>query len=270
MTVFAGPQDSANMSQAQWEEVEAKLWTDGVIAFARNTFTTTTTSGLGISVNTGDAIVDGFRFYSDAATPLTAAAADPSLPRIDLLVLRIDESAHTATIALKTGTPAGSPTPPAATKTPGGTYELGVYNVRVNAASSTITSLTDVRTYTQPNLNGLSIGNLTGNIPVSNGVKNVNLNADSLDGKDVSNNSGDIPFNNGTVNTNLNADMVDGVHAASFAQLASAANFTSSLQKSGKDVLFAQAGLTGKFSAQSTAPSSPADGDLWLDTSTVL
>ena len=35
-------------------------------------------------------------------------------------------------------------------------------------------------------------------------------------------------------------------------------------------MFYGAAGLTGKFSAQSTAPSSPADGDLWLDTSTVL
>src|SRR5690348_5053170 len=101
MTVFAGPYDSSNMAQAQWEEVESKLWADGVILGARNAFITTTTTGLAISVNTGDAILDGFRFYADAATALTAATADPSLPRIDLLVLRIDESAHTSTIALK-------------------------------------------------------------------------------------------------------------------------------------------------------------------------
>jgi hypothetical protein len=42
------------------------------------------------------------------------------------------------------------------------------------------------------------------------------------------------------------------------------------LQKAGKDVIFAQAGLTGKWAAQSTAPTSPADGDLWLDISVVL
>jgi hypothetical protein len=43
-----------------------------------------------------------------------------------------------------------------------------------------------------------------------------------------------------------------------------------SLQQGGKNALYANAGLTGKISAQSSAPSSPADGDLWIDTSTVL
>lgn len=162
------------MAQAQWEETESKLWNNGVIKSARNEFVTTTTSGLGISTNTGDAILDGFRFYADATTANTAATADPSLPRIDLLVLRIDEAAHTATIALKTGTPAGSPVAPAVTQTPGGTYEIGIYQVRVNAASSTITSLTDVRTYASPTIGGLITGAVV-----------TGFNADKVDGVDA-------------------------------------------------------------------------------------
>lgn len=67
----------------------------------------------------------------------------------------------------------------------------------------------------------------------------------------------------------LDADTVDGVQLAALAQLSGAA-FTGTVTLSGKAPVFAQAGLTGKFSAQSTAPASPSDGDLWLDTSTVL
>jgi hypothetical protein len=154
MTIFGGPFTTGNMDQPQWEEVESKLWTDGVIVGARNAFATTTTTGLGLSVNTGDAILDGFRFYADAATALTATTADPSLDRIDLVVLRIDESAHTSTIAIKTGTPAASPVAPTATKTVGGTYELGIYQARVNAGATSITSLTDVRTWTRAAIAG--------------------------------------------------------------------------------------------------------------------
>lgn len=74
----------------------------------------------------------------------------------------------------------------------------------------------------------------------------------------------------------LDADTLDGHDTSYFLGLSTGGtvsattNFTSSLQKSGKNVVFAQAGLTGKFSAQSSAPSTPSDGDLWLDTSTVL
>lgn len=242
------------MSQAQWEEVESKLWTDGVIAGARNAFVTTTTTGLGISVNTGDAILDGFRFYADAATALTAATADPSLPRIDLLVLRIDESAHTSTIALKTGTPASSPTAPTATKTPGGTYELALYQVRVNAGSTSITSLTDVRTYCGPTSAVNKSGDtMTGRLTISQTLGGSNKvfgdfiasdgkeyqliittagkiviwnNTDSVNVAEFGPASGQITANGNTVWTagndgsgsGLDADTVDGVQAAGFVQ----------------------------------------------------
>lgn len=42
------------------------------------------------------------------------------------------------------------------------------------------------------------------------------INVDRLDGYDAGNASGNIPVSNGTVNTNLNADMLDGNHASSF------------------------------------------------------
>lgn len=146
MALFAGPFDTANMAQANWEEVESKLWSSGVLLGARNGFAVTTTSGLGISVNTGDAIVDGFRFSNDAATPLTATTADPTNPRIDRVILRIDEAGHTGTIVIKAGTPAPSPTPPALTQTVGGTFEISLAQIRVNAGATTIASLTDERT----------------------------------------------------------------------------------------------------------------------------
>jgi hypothetical protein len=42
------------------------------------------------------------------------------------------------------------------------------------------------------------------------------LAADTLDGYHAGNASGQVPVSNGTVNTNLNADMVDGQHASAF------------------------------------------------------
>ena len=43
------------------------------------------------------------------------------------------------------------------------------------------------------------------------------LDADLLDGLQSGNASGNIPISNGTVNTNLNADLLDGQHASAFA-----------------------------------------------------
>ncbi len=159
MTVTVAPQDSLNMSQAQWLEVETSKWTNGVLSGRRNTFTVTTTSGLGTSVNTGDGLVQGFGFWSDAAVTLTCAAADPTNPRIDRAVLHADLSAHTGTIILLTGTPAPSPVPPTLTQT-ATVWEVSLYQVRVNAGQTTLTggSLTDERTYATPNVAPGAIG----------------------------------------------------------------------------------------------------------------
>jgi hypothetical protein len=62
-------------------------------------------------------------------------------------------------------------------------------------------------------LDTFTIGNSSGEIPVSNGTVNTNLNADLLDGLNSGNASGNVPVSNGTLNTNLNADLHDGYHA---------------------------------------------------------
>jgi len=54
----------------------------------------------------------------------------------------------------------------------------------------------------------------SGQIPLSDGTLNVNLNADIFDGYHAGNASGQVPISNGTLNVNLNADMVDGYHAS--------------------------------------------------------
>jgi len=43
------------------------------------------------------------------------------------------------------------------------------------------------------------------------------INVDRVDGYDAGNGNGQIPVSNGTVNTNLNADLLDGNHASAFA-----------------------------------------------------
>ena len=55
-----------------------------------------------------------------------------------------------------------------------------------------------------------SAGNGSGQIPVSNGVKNENLNADMVDGRHAGNDDGQIPISNGEMNLGLNADTVHG------------------------------------------------------------
>lgn len=153
MAVLLAPQDSVNMAQAQWLELFTGLFSNGVMAGQLNTYTTTVTGGLGISVASGKALVQGFLARSDAAVALTCAAADPTNPRIDRAVLHCDLSAHTLTVQLLTGTPGVSPSPPALTQT-ATVWEISVYQVRVNATQTVLTagSLTDERTYSLANI----------------------------------------------------------------------------------------------------------------------
>src|SRR5260370_27809418 len=109
MAVLLTPQDSVNMLQAQWLEMFAGLFSNGVLSSQLNTYTTTVTSGLGISVASGKAMIQGFLARSDAAVALTCAAADPTNPRIDRAVLHADLTAHTLSVILLTGTPGVSP-----------------------------------------------------------------------------------------------------------------------------------------------------------------
>jgi hypothetical protein len=151
MAVLLAPQDSTNMSQAQWQEMFQGMHSTGVMAAQLNSYVVTVTTLLGISVASGKAVIQGFLARSDAAVALTCSAADPTNPRIDRAVLHADLSAHTLTVILLTGTPGVSPVPPTLTQT-STVWEISLYQVRVNATQTTLTgaSLTDERSYSTP------------------------------------------------------------------------------------------------------------------------
>lgn len=186
MATLLAPQDSVNMAQAQWQEMESGKWSNGVMNGQLNNYVVTTTSGLGISVASGKALIQGFLARSDAAVALTAATADPTNPRIDRAVLHADLSAHTLTVQLLTGTPAPSPTPPALTQT-STVWEISLYQVRVNAGATTITSLTDERVYTAPNSAVNKTGDtMTGALSIAKALGGINqalLSLNATDGK---------------------------------------------------------------------------------------
>jgi len=148
MATLLTPQDNINMQQAQWQEMFNALVGNGVVQGQLGSYVVTTTSGLTVSVASGRATIQGFLARSDAAVPLTCATADPTNPRIDRAVLHADLSAHTLSVILLTGTPAPSPAPPTLTQT-ATVWEISLYQVRVNATQTVLTSgsLTDERSF---------------------------------------------------------------------------------------------------------------------------
>jgi hypothetical protein len=104
-------------------------------------------TGMNTKVKTGDALVRGHYYNSTAEVELTIAAADPSLPRIDRVILRLDPSANTIILAVLTGVADASPSPAALTRTDGSVYEFPVALVAVGAGVTTIApgNITDQR-----------------------------------------------------------------------------------------------------------------------------
>ena len=102
-----------------------------------------------VTVGTGQAMIRGHYYSSDAVETLTIAAADGSNPRIDSVVLELNPTANTVIVKVLTGTPAGSPTAPSLTQTESGIYQIRLANVLVGTGVLQIVSgnITDLRTY---------------------------------------------------------------------------------------------------------------------------
>jgi hypothetical protein len=86
--------------------------------------------------------------YNDATTVLTITTADPSLPRIDRIVVTVSDSAYsgaTNTVAFQVlaGTPNASPSAPA---TPSNSISLATIAVAAAASSISAGNITDTRT----------------------------------------------------------------------------------------------------------------------------
>jgi hypothetical protein len=92
-------------------------------------------TGLAVDVEAGEAMVRGHYYTSDATEALALATADATNDRIDTVVLRLDPTANSIILAVKTGTPAGSPTAPALVQTDAAIFEQPLADVLVPATA---------------------------------------------------------------------------------------------------------------------------------------
>lgn len=125
---------------------------DGVVAGAVSGDFAVTYDGAGLDVDiaAGKALLDGIAVTNPSSRELTIAAAHATLPRIDRIVLELTRTAGDTEgkVMLKVlaGTPAASPAAPALTDS-ASTLQISLAQVRVNAAATTVTSVTDERAY---------------------------------------------------------------------------------------------------------------------------
>lgn len=130
------------------------LVSNGVFYMAATNLQVSPAIGLAVSVAAGSAWINGYRYENtdDLNMPLTTA--NGSNPRIDRIVVRLSQVSRSIQLAVVAGTPAATPAAPALTRT-SDVYELGISDVLIPAAATSIATnnITDTRLNT--NLCGL-------------------------------------------------------------------------------------------------------------------
>lgn len=238
MTQTSYPFDNQDTTETQYSQLFRRLQSTGVSGTPTGTElkVTANSSGMSVKVAAGFAIVRGHAYVSDAEETLTISASATN-PRRDLVVLRLDPSSNSVTLAVKAGTPAASPTDPALTQTENDVFEVPLARVEVPANAVTITSsnVTDRRTY----------------IGSQFGLWQTALRPSGVIGR--------AGFNSSTGK----AEVHDG---STWRDIAYAGEAVTAAQiSSGEQSLINAGKVNGvKVSVQSTAPSSPSVNDLWF------
>lgn len=145
--MFDSVDNDREVTAADFAKYYHEILTNGV--FYRNglpSLKVTKTTGLNTSVEIGAAFVEGYMYRNTAPIELLHAAGNPSYPRIDRVVVRLDRTIQNRDIRvfIKEGVPATTPQPPVLQRDDF-VYELSLSQVRVNPGGSTIVSVTDER-----------------------------------------------------------------------------------------------------------------------------
>ena len=153
--------------------------TSGIVGSSSVAVTQAGTPAMAVQVAAGWGAIVGdyttnmgaYQFYNDAATQLTVTTADPSNPRIDRVVVTVNDAFYTGssnnvTFQVIAGTPAGSPVAPA---TPIMSLSLATIAVAAGATSITNANITDTRVDVTTNLPVGDITNVTAGTGLSGG-----------------------------------------------------------------------------------------------------
>lgn len=140
MSISSYPFDGQAVSEGQYSYLFRELASHSGVAdqvAGTGFYTYGDASGMRVKVNPGFAIVRGHAVQSTATETLTIAAASAA-QRYDRVVLRLDPTANSITLAVVQGTSGGGV--PALTQTDTGVYEFPLATVTVPVGAATIVS----------------------------------------------------------------------------------------------------------------------------------
>ena len=229
---------SATFTRSDWSKI-AKIFSaclddEGVAPNYLSQFAGSVPAANTFRVAAGAALVDGKPYDSDANVDTNIpSAVGGGNTRIDRIVLRADWTAQTVRVFRIAGTDAAAPTPPAITQNSGTTYDIMLYQVRVNT-SGTVTIELDERVFANLATATLKDGAVTA--------------AKIADGATLS----EILDDDGA-GSGLDSDMVDGSHASAFATAAQGVTNGNSHDHNGGDGAAIPAGGLADGAVNTTA-----------------
>lgn len=131
----------------QISEYFLKLISNGVFATPADAMQVRAGEGMNVYVTAGWGFINCKWIKNTSNYNLTLSASDLVLKRIDRVVMRLDPTNRNIVLDIKQGTPAASPEAPELTREEGGTWELSLAQIFINANTSAITQadITDER-----------------------------------------------------------------------------------------------------------------------------
>jgi hypothetical protein len=147
MAQTSWPFENVDTSETQFSQWARNIG-EGVKGSSSGTeLKVTAGTGLQVAVGAGQAMVRGHYYSSTVSEALTLTTAHATNGRIDNIVLELDPAANSILLKVVAGTPSATPTAPALTQTDAGIYQLLLATVLVPAASTTVSTITDSRTF---------------------------------------------------------------------------------------------------------------------------
>jgi hypothetical protein len=139
--------NSPILNASQWSKMASNWLGSGVIKGALNSLQVYADStGMQVKVKSGQAFVKGHFFESDSEVTLPIGVSDPSLARIDRVIVRVDWTANTLQLAVLQGVASTVPSVPALTQnTSRWEIPLAQINLIANVSSISADRVTDDR-----------------------------------------------------------------------------------------------------------------------------